>query len=104
MKNYKWANDLNVSELLTGEMKEICELIGVESFLLLIDRFNKTPIYFSDRVLLPMKRAYIIKRRGEVEARQLARELEVSERFIYNVFEEASGGVDKRQLDMFGEK
>ena len=51
----------------------------------LIDRFNKTPVYFSDKCLLGMKREYVLRNSGDMSPKQLARMLDLSERHVYEI-------------------
>lgn len=97
----KWVTTLDYNKYLNGDMKDIADLIGIENLLKLINRFNKTPIYFSDKCLLTLKKEYIKSQRGKIEPRVIARLLDVSERYIYNVYEEKNGGASADQLEIF---
>lgn len=88
-----WFSKVDYKQHLTGDMKDIADLIGIENLLKLINRFNKTPIYFSDKCLLELKKEYIRQQRGKMEPRIIARLLDVSERYIYNVYEEKPNGL-----------
>jgi Mor family transcriptional regulator len=99
-----WIQELEWQKLLPGEMKEVAEIIGIENTLKLMEKFGKTHVYFTEKPLLEMKRLYIGLHLNDedVRAQDLARMLNMSERYVFNVIAELKKEVDQAQLNIFG--
>lgn len=82
--NFAWIKELNFTKHLPDEYNDMIDVIGVDKFLELLERFSKTSIYFSEKPFERLKREYILKN-GQSEPKELARKLNVSERFVYGV-------------------
>ena len=107
MAKTELVNEVEWEKILSGELKEVAELIGIENTLKLLERFGKTHIYFTDKSLLELKKLYILAHCEEdMGAKDLARLLKVSERFVFQVISESRNkrGDDKlaaNQLNVF---
>ncbi len=86
--NYNWMKQVESFELLPWEYQEMIGLLGVEHFIRLLQSFEKSTVYFSERNLIPLLKDYI-ETREHIPNRLLARELRVSLRFVYKVKEES---------------
>jgi len=96
----EWTKEIDYTKHLTGDQRDIAELIGIQNLLKLIDRFNKTPVYFSDKCLLSMKREYILENVGGASPKQLARMLDLSERYVYEIINERHLGDSQLELQL----
>jgi hypothetical protein len=98
MRALDWIKNMDYAAYFPEEYNEMIELIGIDKFLTVYERFSKTQIYFSEKPLNALRREYILKN-PETEAKELARKLDVSDRYIYKV----RGGRDPDTIDMFTE-
>lgn len=85
-----WIKELDFTPHLTEEYLEIIDLIGLDNFIKLFNRFKKMPVYFTETPIIKLKKEYIKLsaeriQRNEISINKLAYTLDVSERFIYNV-------------------
>lgn len=100
MKNgYEWIKEVDYEEELKGDYRTMVELIGIDSFITLLEYFVKTSVYFSELPLGPLKKLYVEKCAGEKSVKEITRILNVSERFVYEVWNKKQ--LDESQLDMF---
>ena len=81
-KDLDWIKEIEYKKCLTGDLKELEEIIGIELFIRVIKHFAKTSIYFSERCINDMKVEYIRKNIGLMSDKELARKVGVSERMI----------------------
>ena len=80
-----WIEEIEQpAKYLRGDAKIIMEDFGKETFIKLYSIFSKTPVHFSESHLIPMKRAYIAKKYNGENISELARILDVSQRFVYD--------------------
>ncbi|MBL1212447.1 MAG: hypothetical protein HND52_03695 [Ignavibacteriae bacterium] len=84
--NLKWLRDLD-ENLLEEEHKEICSLIGIDNFIKIYEKFNRVSIYLSTKSLSRLKKIYI-HQHSHLPVKKLARKLEASERFVYQVLDD----------------
>ncbi|MCU7494746.1 MAG: hypothetical protein HF314_12105 [Ignavibacteria bacterium] len=87
MTGLDWIKEIDWEESLSGDLKEIAKLCGINTLLTLWENFGKTNIYFSERPLDALRRKYIIHNKDK-SVKELARKLEVSEMFVYNCLQE----------------
>jgi hypothetical protein len=88
----------NIEEYLTGDYKQIVSLIGVESFIKLLDYYSKTAIYFSVQPIIPLQKQFILQNKDK-SPKEIARVLNCSERFVYSVMTE--NDLHESQLNIF---
>lgn len=100
LRDYEWVKEIDYKQYLSGDLKQLEEIIGLELFLEIVEAFGKTNIYISDRPVMMMKREYIKKKFGVIPDKELARMLRVSERLIYKIANEKY--IDDRQTNLFG--
>jgi Mor family transcriptional regulator len=84
-----WLKEIDYEKILPEEYNEIIELIGLDNFIKLFERFSKLSLYFSETPINRAKKEYVkmAKRQGSTP-REIARKLGVSERFVYGVISE----------------
>jgi len=94
---HDWIKEVEWSSILTNEMRELAEIVGIDKAIEVLEKCRKQQVYFSERPLMDLKRAYIMKHRNSIP-KDLARLLNVSERYVYMVLKDMA---DSRQLSMF---
>lgn len=80
-----WIKEIDYKKYLTGDLKALEEVVGIDVLLKIIKAFAKTTIYISEKPLMEMKQEYIRKKFGEIPDKELARKLGVSERLVYKI-------------------
>ncbi len=80
-----WYKEIDYKKFLTGDLKILEELIGIDKLIELIEIFGKTTIYISEKPVYAMKVEYIKKNYGKMTEKELARLLKVSERLVYKI-------------------
>lgn len=98
--NLEWIKTLDFEKYLSEDEKDMVRILGVNKYLELLDRFKKTTVYFTDRSILAAKKDFIVLNR-KTPAKQLARDLELSEMTIYNVLREYSNSRNDDNLNLF---
>ncbi len=93
--NLDWIKELDYTKAFNDDYIEIIELIGIDNFLKLYNHFRKLPLYFTEAPFTRLKSDYIRKhkqgiRDGRLNISQICRRLDVSQRFVYKVLEEAN--------------
>ena len=94
----EWIKGIDYKKHLTGDLKELEEIVGIDVFIKLMSAFAKTTIYFSEKPLMDMKRDFIKKNFGFIGDKELARKMGVSERLIYKIAQEK---YDLQQEELF---
>jgi len=97
-----WIKEINYKKYLTGDLKDLEEIVGIDLFIKIMERFSKTAIYFSEKPLMEMKQEYIRKKYGEIKEKEIARKLGVSERLVYKIGSQRY--IPKNQMDLFGKE
>ncbi len=80
-----WVNDIEIDDLLTGDMRLIQEWCGREILLSLLENFASMTLYISAKPLTEAKKRYIKKYYNGKNTKELCLVLDVSERFVYEV-------------------
>ena len=83
---YNWLNDVD-PVLLEGDYRTIAEKCGLETLITLLNEFEKSTVYFSKGLLASAVRQFIIKHK-EKSSTWLAKELNLSERYIQKILRE----------------
>lgn len=83
VKEMDWKNYFNETEL------SIIEVVGIDKFLLLLERHQKSSFYFSTERIEIMKRDFIIKNR-KLGIKELMRHTRFSESHIYSILRSAN--------------
>lgn len=94
-----WIKEIDYKKYLTGDLKALEEVVGIDVLLKIIKAFAKTTIYISEKPLMEMKQEYIRQNFGFKPEKELARMLGVSERLVYKIGSQKISG--KNQMDMF---
>jgi len=83
----RWYEEIGI-EHFGPEFIEVSNIIGLDNAIKLWEAFNKCQLYISEAQLRSAKREFILQH-AETPARDLARSLQVSERYVYQVLQEA---------------
>ena len=89
---FSWLKSIEWENKLPDEYQTIASIVGIEKCIQLIECFQKTPIYFNTDALEKLAKGYILLN-PDRNRKELARELGVSLRFIYNTFQQARKAV-----------
>lgn len=98
MNSFDWIKEVDYDKVLTGDLSVIADVLGIDALIKLWSRFGKTTIYFSEKPIDQLRRQYI-KQHKDRPVKELARKLDVSEMFVYNVLNENS--VKANQVGLF---
>lgn len=94
-----WIHEIDISDLLTGDLQLIKNSCGAEIAVALMERLPKTNLYISEKPLYEAKRRYIRQKFNGGNVKELARILRVSEQFVYNTINQRASDP---QPDLFG--
>lgn len=94
-----WIKDLDYKKHFSAEYNDMIDLIGLDNFLKLLDHFSKTTVYFTEKPIQSLHGEFI-KKHPDIPAKEIARQLNVSERFVYDMRK----SVPPKNLELFGEK
>lgn len=83
--NNNWIKEIDYLKYLDKDLKILCEIVGIDKFLEIIEIFGKTTIYFTNRPIVEMKKEYIRQKFGMIGNKELAREIGVSERLVHKI-------------------
>jgi hypothetical protein len=87
-KGLSWLDDVEIEDLLTGDLKLVHEWCGMDILKKLWEHFPSMNIYVTTKPLDKAKRRYVRKHFNGHNLKDLCSKLEVSERFVYDVLEE----------------
>jgi len=79
----QWTKDIDIEEHLEGDLQLIYEHCGEDVLLALLDRLKGMQLYLRAEPVRAMKKAYVRERSGELTAKEIAAQLEVSQEFVY---------------------
>lgn len=101
----EWLKEIPIDDLINdnADMQIIAESCGKEVLLSLMVNLSSMGFYISTRPLTEAKKRYIRKHYGPMTAKELARLLDVSDRFVF----EAASTTDEhdgRQHKLFGKE
>jgi hypothetical protein len=82
-KRLSWLKDVEISDLLTGDLQFIEESCGRDILLTLLENFPKMTLYISTKPIDQAKKRYVRKYYDGKNTKELCRVLDCSERFIY---------------------
>lgn len=89
-RNLSWLDEIDIKSHLDFNYSTMYEICGKEKFLLLLEAFNKTQIYFSNFPIIEMKKEFIKKNKEKYSTSDLARKLNCSLGFVYKVVRSVS--------------
>lgn len=101
---FDWLKDIpNVNEYLTKDYRTIADECGVDVLIRLLTLYQKTALYFSTAPITDLMSLYILQNRRKKDPTELARELGVSKKFVYDVLKrEPKPSGSSAQNDLFG--
>jgi hypothetical protein len=85
-----FIKEIDYKKHLNEDQQLIVENIGIDGLLQLQNKFNKMVIYFPEEPFNAMRREYAKKMKDKMTARDLARKLERSERWVYSCWNEGN--------------
>lgn len=94
---FEFIKEIDYKKFLNEDQLRIVESIGIEALIQLQENFNKMVIYFPEEPFNAMRREYARKMKDKMSARDLARKLERSERWVYTCWNEDNND----NLDLF---
>lgn len=94
---YDWVKELPYTNFFPSEFIEIIEVVGIDKFLILLEKFGKTNVYFSLASISSLQEEYV-KKNKHLRAADLARKLDASERNVYNILKDEK---DPDQFDLY---
>lgn len=80
-----YLNRLEFEDLLDEDSKEVCRIVGKEKYMLLLEEFGNSRVYFSREPIMRAKRTFVREFHDQFSVQHLARLLDVSERWVYKV-------------------
>lgn len=102
--SFEWILELkdsiDISKYMNNDYNDMIEQIGLENTLKLIERCQRTTIYFSTSPIDKLKALYVLQHKSE-DSKVLARKLKVSERFVQKVCEK--NNIEPDNFDLFKE-
>jgi len=87
-RNLSWLDDIEIEDLLTGDLQLVHMYCGKEVLKKLWQAVPSIAIYVSTKPLDRAKKHYIKKHFNGHNVKELCLLLDVSERFVYNTLEE----------------
>ena len=84
-----WLDEVEIEDLLTGDMKLVYEWCGMEVLTSLFEHFSSMTLYVSTKPLNEAKKRYIKQVYSSRTIKELCSLLDVSERFVYETIAEA---------------
>jgi hypothetical protein len=79
-----WISEIEYTDLLSKDAAMIYDACGEDVLFSLLLNMPGITFYTSEKILFEMKKRYIRKFHGQLDAKQLAVKLGVSEKFVYN--------------------
>lgn len=83
-----WVKDIEIDDLLTGDMQLIQDWCGREILLALLEHFPSMTLYISTKPLTEAKKRYIKKHYNGKNVKKLCSALGISERFVYEAMKD----------------
>ncbi|MCF8261587.1 MAG: hypothetical protein K9J12_12490 [Melioribacteraceae bacterium] len=82
-ERYKFISNMEWENFLTEEELMICEIVGLEGFLNLLEHFKGMPVYFTEDRIDKMKKEFIRRNPDNLSKKELAKITELSLMTIY---------------------
>lgn len=98
MKNLDWLDEIDLDDILTGDMKIIRDRCGMDVLKSLLANIPKINIYLSEKPLVQAQKRYIEKHYHSMPTKQIAVRLGVSERFVFKTHREIVRAKQKSRL------
>ena len=91
--DYLWLKKITGFDELPEEYRDLISLVGVDKFIQMMRTFDKTSVYFSKKGLMPLLQKYIVENQT-VSAQKLAKELNISVRYVYKLKTLYTGSIE----------
>jgi hypothetical protein len=103
---FEWLRDIpDIKEHLSRDYRTIADECGVEVLIKLLTLYQKTALYFTTAPITDLMSLYIHNNRYKKDATELARELGVSKKFVYDVLKrDVKQPGNSGQNDLFKEE
>ncbi len=85
-----FIKEIDYQKYLNEDQKRILERFGEDVLIGLHEEFGKMSVYFSTEPFSIMLREYVRKMKGKKSPKELAREFDKSERWVYNIWNEGT--------------
>jgi len=85
MKQLDWIKEVEWKKHLKGDMRQIADRTGIDTLIELWECFGKTSVYFSEEMLNELRKGYILRYYRKGNVKELARKLDASETFVYEI-------------------
>ena len=82
-KQYEFIKSIDWRTYFSEEENQIIDLIGLDSFLILLDHFKGIPFYFTEQRVDEMRKIYIQKNPDGLSKKDLARKMGYSLMTVY---------------------
>lgn len=96
-----WIKEMDYKRYLSGDLRELEEIVGIDLLIKILVYFAKTTIYFSEKPIMEMKQEYIRQHYNKCTVKELAKKLNVSERLVYKIGTQKY--INKNQVNLFDE-
>lgn len=96
-KEYEFVEQMKWKEVFNEDELAICELVGLEGFLKLLNHFRGMPFYFSEERIKKLKREYIQTNPDNLSKEELARKMGFA---LMTVYRYAANGTPQN-LNLF---
>ncbi len=97
MKSLQWLKSIDVRQHLSGDTELLYQECGIETLIALWEKLPSLSLYISTKPLNECKKVFIRKEYNGSNVKQLARTLNVSERFVMKVISEPAGSKPRKQ-------
>lgn len=83
MANYDWLKEIDFEKYLTEDMKKLLELVGLDVFIKLVERYKGRSLYITSDPFRGAKPIYVLKNFDGKNVKKIARDLGVTTKTIY---------------------
>jgi Mor family transcriptional regulator len=98
-EKYDWVKKVDFEKFLTKDMRKILDVLGSEAFFKLCECHDGRTLYIPSDPLREAKKEYAIKYFDGSNAKELAKELDVTTRTIYRYLDQhRQEGAGKKRL------
>lgn len=84
----EYIKEIEYEKHLNEDQKRIVERFGIDVLIGLYEEFGKMSVYFSTEPFTAMRQEYVRKMKNIKSPKELAREFDKSERWVYNIWNE----------------
>ena len=92
-----WIKDIEYQKYFNEDQQRILDRFGIDVLIGLHEEFGKMSLYFSTEPITAMSKEYVIKMKDKKSAKELARQFNKSERWVYEIWRSSN----KDNFDLF---